>query len=1416
MWANSVNRDRLRRLDSEPGQSQWHRSTPSAGDRFGRASHGLEEVEDPFDRSYSGTYGEPDAGNFDEREAAAQFEELRRNLTQLSKTRSRDTQSSTRTRPNIGENLRRSSTRRTTTSVDRVAEKDHRSAKGDDVEANAGKKEGDDEIKAEEDEENNGADLDLTQFMREGHFEHREDGMSHKKVGVIYKNLTVKGLGSTMTFAKTLPDAILGTFGPDLYNIIVQYIPSLAKKNGNLRTLTNGFTGCVRDGEMMLVLGRPGSGCSTFLKAITNNRESYADVTGEVSYGGISADKQKNMYRGEVNYNPEDDIHFANLNVWQTFTFALMNKTKKKLRAEVPIIADALLKMFGISHTIYTPVGDEYTRGVSGGERKRVSIAETLASKAAVIAWDNSTRGLDASTALDYARSLRIMTDISNRTTLVTLYQAGEGIYEQMDKVLVIDEGRQIFQGPAAEARQYFIDLGYECPERQTTADFLTAVTDPVERQFREGYEDSTPKGSEELEKAFRASTHYQKLLDDIKGYEHYLEESNYEDAKRFENAVQGDKSKRVGKKSSYTVSFPRQIWNCTKREWWLFIGDRTTIYTKLFVIVSNGLIVGSLFYGEPLSTAGAFSRGGALFFSILFLGWLQLTELMKAVSGRAVVARHRDYAFYRPSAVSLARVVMDFPVIFVQVVIFGVIMYFMCNLDVEVSKFWIYLLFVYVTTMMLTALYRMFASLSPEIDTAVRFSGVALNLLLIYTGYVIPKTQLLSKYIWFGWIFYINPVAYSFEAVLTNEFAFRTMECAPEQLVPQGPGVNPAYQGCALAGARVDAAAVQGEAYYSTQFNYTRSHLWRNFGVLIAFTVLYLIVTVLAAEFVSFKSAGGGALIFKKSKRAKQQVKAVDTGPADEEKAGSSGDSNSSGSKDKTMGESPNDQGTEDEALEQITKSDSIFTWRDVNYSVPYLGGERQLLHEVNGYAKPGKMVALMGASGAGKTTLLNTLSQRQVMGRVEGEMFVDGRPLGKSFQRNTGFCLQGDLHDGTATIREALEFSAILRQDASVPRSEKIAYVDTIVDLLELNDFQDALIMSLGVEQRKRVTIGVELAAKPSLLLFLDEPTSGLDSQGAYSIVRFLRKLAKAGQAIVCTIHQPSSVLIQQFDTILALNPGGNAFYFGPVGENGKAVIDYFAARGADCPPGKNVAEFILETAARPGKAKDGSRIDWNEEWKNSQEASDVIEEIEGLKLTRSKTEPESKKKEQEKEFAASVALQTTELLKRTFKQYWRDPSYIYGKLFVAFIIGVFNGFTFWQLGTSIQVSYRIVLPCCSDTNVVAIGHAKSSFHRLPDTHHPTNSRQRSRPEILHQHGPLASPRTSLPHLRLDPLLHSPSGRRDPTRNHLFSHLLGDLVLAHRTPHRSLSLRLRLPHDDAFLPIPGELGPMDLRFRA
>ncbi|KAJ5092359.1 hypothetical protein NUU61_007229, partial [Penicillium alfredii] len=1226
--------------ERSPKREEINQQTEAPVNPTSTASSTLSSSQDSLD---GGRWGEQEQGEpVSRRGAMEDLEEMRRELTRLSQTRS--------------------ATSKTASRFKSRASQPRDEEKGDEASSNT-------EVES---------DFDLGEFLLGGHLERRTTaGEPAKRIGVVFKNLTVQGVETGASFVRTLPHAVVGTFGPDLYNIVCRFVPQLRfGKKPPIRDLIHDFSGAVREGEMMLVLGRPGAGCTTFLKAIANNRDAFAGVNGEVSYGGLSAEDQNRHFRGEVNYNPEDDQHFPALTVWQTLKFSLINKTRKHDRDSIPIIIDALLKMFGIGHTRNTFVGNEYVRGVSGGERKRVSIAETLATKSSVVCWDNSTRGLDASTALDYAKSLRIMTDVSKRTTFVTLYQAGESIYELMDKVMVIDNGRMLYQGPANQAREYFVNLGFDCPEQSTTADFLTSLCDPNARQFQPGREASTPKTAEELEEVFRKSSSYEHIWGDVCSYEKRLQDTEQEDTRRFETTVAQSKSKTVSKNSPYTVSLVRQVMACVQREFWLLWGDKTSLYTKYFIIISNGLIVASLFYGESMDTSGAFSRGGALFFSLLFLGWLQLTELMPAVSGRGIVARHKDYAFYRPSAVSIARVVVDFPAIFCMVVPFTIIVYFMTGLDVTASKFFIYFLFVYTTTFCITSLYRMFAALSPTIDDAVRFAGIALNLLILYVGYVIPKQTLVHDSIWFGWLFYVNPISYSYEAVLANEFSDRLMHCNPSQLVPQGPGVDPKYQGCALTGSQLGSTSVPGAQYLKANFEFTRDHLWRNFGVIIAFTVLYILVTVVAAEVLSFVGGGGGALVFKKSNRSKKlasQPKETN----DEEKVAKPDDN-------AALARGDGSSSDNETAFNRLSSSERCFTWSNVEYTVPYGNGTRKLLNDVNGFAKPGVMIALMGASGAGKTTLLNTLAQRQKMGVVSGSMLVDGHPLGPDFQRGTGFCEQMDLHDNTSTIREAFEFSAILRQPREVSRQEKIEYVDRIINLLELEDIQDAIIGSLNVEQKKRVTIGVELAAKPSLLLFLDEPTSGLDSQAAFSIVRFLKKLSQAGQAIVCTIHQPSSMLIQQFDMILALNPGGNTFYFGPVGKDGSAVTKYFGKRGFECPPSKNVAEFILETAAK-ATHRDGKQVDWNEEWRNSDENRAMLEEIERIKTERSKV-PVEEAGGSQYEFAAPTSVQTELLIKRLFLNYWRDPSYYYGKLFVSVIIGIFNGFTFWMLPTTV----------------------------------------------------------------------------------------------------------------------------------
>lgn len=214
------------------------------------------------------------------------------------------------------------------------------------------------------------------------------------------------------------------------------------------------------------------------------------------------------------------------------------------------------------------------------------------------------------------------------------------------------------------------------------------------------------------------------------------------------------------------------------------------------------------------------------------------------------------------------------------------------------------------------------------------------------------------------------------------------------------------------------------------------------------------------------------------------------------------------------------------------------------------------------------------------------------------------------------------------------------------------------------------------------KRTTIAVELVAKPSKVLFLDEPTTGLDSQSALSIVYFLKKLARAGQAIVCTVHQPSSELFELFDTILALGPGGRTFYFGEIGPQGQAVLDYFSARGVHVPEETNIAEFILEASMK--SAPQGGSIDWTAEWEQSEERSALMAQLDGFNSAQTKAEgPEPSSRPRRSEYNAPVGLQTWLLTKRALVQYWRDAPYAYAKIFVAVVIGVANGFIFWRAG-------------------------------------------------------------------------------------------------------------------------------------
>ncbi|KAH7067890.1 ABC-2 type transporter-domain-containing protein [Paraphoma chrysanthemicola] len=1089
------------------------------------------------------------------------------------------------------------------------------------------------------------------------------DHSDGRKLGVTWKDLTVKVVPSD----SRLHENVLSQFN------IPQQIKE-ARQKPQLTTILDASSGHVSPGEMLLVLGKPGSGCTTLLKMLANKRKGYATVEGDVHYGSLDA-KQAQPYKGSIVINTEEELFYPTLTVGRTMDFA----TRLNIPSTLPKDASSredyrqrfktfLLDSMGIAHTEETKVGDAFVRGVSGGERKRVSIIEALATRASVMCWDNSTRGLDASTALEYTRALRCLTDEMGMATIVTLYQAGNGIYDLFDKVLVLDEGKQIYYGPREEARPFMESLGFVCREGANVADFLTGVTVPSEREIRPDFETRFPRTNIELHQIYQQSD-IKTLMDRELGYP-FTEEAKT-NTRLFEEAIHKDKSPHLQKSSPMTVSFMQQVRASVTRQYQIIWGDKPTFIIKQGSTIVQALIAGSLFYNAPDNSGGLFIKSGSLFLALLYNALLAMSEVTDAFAGRPILAKHKNFAFYNPAAFCIAQIAADVPILMMQVTSFLVVLYWMTALKATAAAFFTCWFIVYLATFVMTAFFRMIGAAFPNFDAASKVSGFATTALILYNGYQIPKPQM---HPWFVWLYWINPMSYGFESLLSNEFEDTIIPCVANNLVPNflPQYQNSSHQACAgVAGAPPGATSLTGEQYLAS-LSYSPSHIWRNVGILFAWWALFVALTIFFTLRWDDAAGSTGALLIPRENRKK--VTHI-LAPADVEAQATEKPRTAAAG-----GETTNNG----QAGTSLVRNTSIFTWRNLSYVVKTPSGDRTLLDKVNGYVKPGSLGALMGSSGAGKTTLLDVLAQRKTDGTIHGEILVDGRPLPVSFQRSAGYCEQLDVHEPFSTVREALEFSALLRQSRDVPREEKLAYVDTIIDLLELHDLEHTLIGRLGaglsVEQRKRVTIGVELVSKPSILIFLDEPTSGLDGQAAFNTVRFLRKLADVGQAVLVTIHQPSAQLFSQFDSLLLLAKGGKTVYFGDIGDNAETIKGYFGRYEAACPPGVNPAEHMIDVVT--GTHKSGKS--WHDIWLESPEAARMQTDLDNI-ITDAANKPPGTVDDGH-EFAMSMWDQIKIVCHRTNVSLYRNIDYVNNKFALHIGIALFIGFSFWQIGDSV----------------------------------------------------------------------------------------------------------------------------------
>ena len=562
-----------------------------------------------------------------------------------------------------------------------------------------------------------------------------------KSLGVSWTDLTVRGAASADMKVPTIPSmALFEVVGPILGILKMVGINPMKPKQ---RNLLQGFTGAARPGEMTLVIGRPGSGCSTFLKTIANKRNGFMGVDGDVHYGGISAKEMSKRYRGEVVYSEEDDIHHATLTVGRNVDFALRLKAPAKGVPEKSmvefrkLVRDTLLKTFNIEHTKHTLVGSATVRGVSGGERKRVSIIEALCTGAAVISWDNSSRGLDASTALDYAKSMRILTDMLHSTTFISLYQASEAIWKLFDKVLVIDEGRCIYYGPRSEAREYFIGLGFEDRPRQTSADWITGCTDKYERIFQDGKnEDNVPTTPESLEQAYKSSSICEKEMELKSDFDQQVKNEEKHRAVEFKLAVREQKHRATG-------SYWSQVYALWLRQMQMILGDRFDILMSYTTSITIALLVGGLFFELPQNTQGLFTRGGVLFILLLFNALTAFAELPSQMQGRPILAKQNSFAFYRPSALTLAQLFADLPFGLPRSTIFTIIIYFMSGLARNGGAFFIAYVVINVSYYAFRALFALFGTITTDYNSAARLAATVIAILVLWAGYVIPQAAM-------------------------------------------------------------------------------------------------------------------------------------------------------------------------------------------------------------------------------------------------------------------------------------------------------------------------------------------------------------------------------------------------------------------------------------------------------------------------------------------------------------------------------------------------------------------------------------------------------------------------------------------------------------------------------------------------
>lgn len=1092
-------------------------------------------------------------------------------------------------------------------------------------------------------------------------------GIEIPKIEVRFQNLSIEG------------DAYVGTRAlPTLLNSTLNTIEAalgmigLSPSKKRVVKILEDVSGIVRPSRMTLLLGPPGSGKTTLLKALAGKADDDMRVTGKITYCGHEF--HEFVPQRTCAYISQHDLHYGEMTVRETLDFSgrclgvgtryemLVELSRREKEAgikpdpeidafmkatamvgqETSLITDYVLKILGLDICADIMVGDDMRRGISGGQKKRVTTGEMLVGPAKAFFMDEISTGLDSSTTYQIVKFMRQMVHINDITMVISLLQPAPETFDLFDDVILLSDGQIAYQGPRENVLEFFEYMGFKCPDRKGVADFLQEVTSKKDQEQYWCRKNQPYRyvSVPEFAQAFNSYNIGQQLMVEL--------------------GVPYDKSRTHPAalvKEKYGISNRELFRACFSREWLLMKRSAFVYIFKTTQITIMATIALTVFLRTEMKSGrieDASKFWGALFFSLINVMFNGMQELAMTVFRLPVFFKQRDCLFYPPWAFALPIWVLRIPISVMESGLWIILTYYTIGFAPSAARFFKQLLAFIGVHQMALSLFRFIAAAGRTQVVANTLGTFTLLMVFVLGGFIVAKDDIED---WMIWGYYISPMMYGQNAIAINEFLSDRWS-APTN------GSEPT----------VGKTLLKDRGLFTTETWY-----WICIVALFGFSLLFNVLFIAALTYLNPLGDNKAIIADEKDERKNRQ------------RLTSNGEGVQMATRDNRGATS-----SEPRRGMVLPFQPLSLAFNHVNYYVDMpaemktqgVDEERlQLLRDVSGAFRPGVLTALVGVSGAGKTTLMDVLAGRKTGGYIEGSISVSGYPKNQeTFARVSGYCEQNDIHSPYVTVYESLLYSAWLRLAADVNTETRKMFVEEVMELVELNPLRNALVGLPGVdglstEQRKRLTIAVELVANPSII-FMDEPTSGLDARAAAIVMRTVRNTVDTGRTVVCTIHQPSIDIFEAFDELLLMKRGGQVIYAGPLGRQSCELVEYFEAVPGvtKIKDGYNPATWMLEVTSSAVEAQ--LDVDFAEIYANSglyRRNQELIKEL-------STPAPGSQDLYFPTQYSQSFLVQCKACFWKQHWSYWRNSQYNAIRFFTTVVIGVLFGVIFWQKGDQI----------------------------------------------------------------------------------------------------------------------------------